>query len=781
MSDSLVATWNALSPDKRKAFAALMRKKGINVYAQLPVSQVERTGVLPLSYAQERMWFLAQLEPDSAAYSITGGFELRGSLDIDAVQQAVDALVQRHEPLRTAFVVNDGRAQQLIVDDARCNVVQHDLRARPQDLDALVEEHASRPFDLTQAPLFRVSLAVLGDERHALLFALHHIISDGWSLDLLLAEFSELYESSLRKRPSHLPQLPLQYLDYAAWQRAWLSAGELERQLSYWKEYLGAEHSVLELPTKARTGVEATRGAVYSFQIDADTSALAQRVAQAENATLFMLLLAAFEVLLYRWTGQAEFRVGVPVTNRPRTEFEGLVGLFVNTHVHRVALSGGDSLRSLLARVRQGALGAQAHAELPFERLVEALAPERALGVNPLFQVMYNHEATAVRRTVASSGRLQITPLRAAGQAAQLDLALDTASNDVAPEIDAAFNYAADLFEPGAIAALAASYVQLLQQLVRAPDQPIASLSFLEPGEELSLLAADRTAAATLAHTRRGPNTEALLPAGRTAAVSFVHARFAEQARVRPDATALLGENGEVLSYAKLDRQANQWAQRLRACGVREESRVGLALSRSPRMIVGALAVWKAGAAFVALDPEQPVARLRELLVEAGVQVLMTERSQPTAAELGAQQVLCLDTDDISSEPVQPPATKLSADNLAYLVYTSGSTGRPKAVAVAHAALAQHIDAVGGAYNMTADDCVVQFAPMIFDASIEQWATPLAHGARLLIRGAELWSVERTFELLREHRVSVLDVPPAYLRELAEHALGRRELLPLRL
>jgi len=764
MSDSsLLATWNTLSPDKRKAFAALMRKKGINVYAQLPVSRVARTGVLPLSYAQERMWFLAQLEPESAAYSIAGGFALRGELDASAVQRAVDALVERHEPMRTAFIETAGRAEQVLLDKehARCAVEQLDLRESEnpeQQLELLANEHASRPFDLTKAPLFRVTLIALGPERHALLFALHHIIADGWSLELLLAEFSALYEDVA----SRLPDLQIQYLDYAAWQRAWLSAGELDRQLKYWLEKLGTEHPVLELPSdKPRSQANVSRGAVYSFQIDADTSARAQRFAQAESATLFMLLLAAYDVLLYRWTGHADLRVGVPVSNRPRAEFEGLLGLFVNTHVHRTVLRGDESVRALLARVREAALGAQAHAELPFERLVDALAPERTLGVNPLFQVMYNHEASAVRHQIASEGKLHITPLAAAGRSAQLDLTLDTALDAATGEISAAFTYASDLFSHETIEALAARYVSLVRQLLRSPERPIAELTFLTQDEQQALLVAG---ASRIGST---PST-------------FVHVCVAEQARLRPDAVALQAESGELTTYAQLERSANQWAQRLRACGVREESRVGLLFERSPRTLLAALAVWKAGAAFVALDPSQAPSRLASMLADAGAHVILTERTQLTAAELGVQ-CLWLDADDVSSEPSEPPAVALTEHHLAYLVYTSGSTGRPKAVAVAHGALTQHLEAIGRDYSVSAEDCVLQFAPLSFDASLEQWAGALMHGARVFVRGAELWSAERAFELVRSYAISVLDVPPAYLRELAEHALARGELLPVRL
>ena len=831
MSDSsLLATWNALTPDKRKAFAALMRKKGINVYAGLPVSRASRTGVLPLSYAQERMWFLSQLDPESAAYNIAGGFELAGRLEPRAVQQAVDALVRRHELLRTAFVEQEGRAQQIILDDVRCVVEQRDCAS--SQLSALAEEHASRAFDLTKAPLLRVTLVALAADRHALLFALHHIISDGWSLDLLLGEFSALYESAVRGVTAELPEPPLQYVDYAAWQRAWLSAGELERQLKYWTDTLGIEHPVLELPTaQPRSAANVARGAVYSFRIDADTAARAGRLAQAENASLFMLLLAAFEVLLYRWTGHADLRVGVPVSNRPRAELEDMLGLFVNTHVLRTVLSGRDSGRSLLSRVRDAVLGAQAHSDLPFERLVDALAPERTLGVNPLFQVMYNHEAGARRIHVASEGSLRITPLAAAGHAVQLDLTLNTAHDAATGEIHAAFSYASELFSADTIEMLATRYVSLLRQLLASPDRPVATLAFLTADEQQKLLdaagpvvfsaqrgsggvhaparaeavarehetlagAESSQDAARLAYERipesvqlraaeeaRERETRPLTssePGQR--GTMLVHERIAEHARVRPDAVALEGESGETLTYAVLERRANQWAQRLRACGVRGESRVGLLLDRSPRMLLAAVSVWKAGAAFVALDPSQPVTRLESMLQDAGVNVLLSERTlQPTAAAMNIARCLWLDADDVSAESDAALTIALTERHLAYLIYTSGSTGRPKAVAVEHGALVQHLEAIGRDYGLTADDCALEFAPISFDASVEQWAAPLVHGARVFIRGAELWSAEQALELIRTRGISSMQVPPAYLRQLAEAALARSEHLPLRM
>ncbi|MEY4582041.1 MAG: hypothetical protein RL701_6744, partial [Pseudomonadota bacterium] len=766
MSDSLEATWHSLSPAKRKAFAALLKKKGVNVFAQLPVARSDRSAALPLSYAQERMWFLAQLEPESAAYSIAGAFNVVGELQPDAVQQAVDALVRRHEPLRTAFSEIEGRAQQHIAppEHARCEV-ERTTAGNAEQLAALAEAHAARPFDLTRAPLLRVTLVQRAPDRYALLFALHHIIADGWSLDLLLEEFAQLYAGFVRGTPLELPALPLQYIDYAAWQRDWLSAGEIDRQLSYWKQQLGSEHPALTFPSDLQpTAAAALSGAVYMLRIPAPLSAQAQRFAQAENVTLFMLLLAVFEALLYRWTGHADLRVGVPVTNRPRVEFEGLFGLFVNTHVHRTLMRGDETFRSLLARVRETALGAQAHADLPFEQLVEALAPERSLDHNPLFQVLYNHEAAAVQPSVASANTLRIEPLTAAKRAAQFELVLDTAWDTDTAEIAGALSYATDRFTATTVGALAARFERLLQQVVSKPDVRIAELAVFTQQEQLQLLAASEP-----------------LQASEPERFGFVHLRIAEQARLRPTAIALQGERAQdALSYAELDRLSNQWAQRLRASGVGPDVLVGLCTSRSPRMVVGALAVLKAGGAYVALDPSYPLDRLRSIVADAGVSCLLAERSQPIAAELGAGACHWLDSDDVSHESSEAPTSGLSPRNLAYVVYTSGSTGTPKGVGVEHGAWAEHIAAIGVNYGMRADDCALHFASMSFDVGVEQWACPLTHGARVFIRGDELWSAERAIQLMREHGITWLDASPAYLRELAEYALAHDTTLPLR-
>jgi amino acid adenylation domain-containing protein/non-ribosomal peptide synthase protein (TIGR01720 family) len=761
MSDSLIATWQSLPKEKRKAFAALLRKRGIDVYKQLPVEPVSRTEALPLSFAQERMWFLAQLEPDSPAYNIAGACVLQGQLSAACLQQAVDVLVARHEPLRTAFVERAGRAEQHIVAAARC--VVESVECEEAALPARVQAHAAQPFDLSCAPLLRVLLVRLGDERHALALSLHHIIADAWSLELLLDELMRLYDGFAHAVPVAQPALPLQYVDFAAWQRAWLSSGELERQLTYWRAQLGDEQPLLELPCDraAVGGKPATlSGAVHVFRIDPQLSAAAQRLAQAEQATLFMLLLASFQLLLSRWTGQHDVRVGVPVTNRSRVEFEPMLGLFVNTQVQRAQLHGGLSFQALLTQVREAALAAQANAELPFERLVEALAPERDLGRSPLFQVLFNHEAKALRRSAASLGALHIEPLPPAERPIQFELVFESSLDDATGEIVGTLSYASNLFSQQAMERLAERYASILREVIADPQRRIGELSWLSADERAQLLAAGRGQSAT-EH-------------------DFAHVRIAEQARARPDAIALEAESGAQLTYRELDQLTSRWAQRLAAAGVGPEQRVGLCTGRGLNMVVAALAVWKVGGAYVALDPSQPIARLRALVQDAGVQVLLAERTQPAAAELAVTSTFWLDADDVSAELAEPPRVAHSARNLAYIVYTSGSTGEPKGVGVEHRALAQHLAAISADYGMQPDDCALHFLAMSFDVGVEQWARPLSCGAKLFIRGDELWSAERALELLRAHEVTWLDAPQAYVRELAQVALTRGERLQLR-
>jgi amino acid adenylation domain-containing protein/non-ribosomal peptide synthase protein (TIGR01720 family) len=723
------------------------------------IARVSRDGWLPLSHAQERMWFLAQLEPDSAAYNVSGALRLRGALDVAQLEAAFAQLVARHEALRTSFEEQDGRGMQRVHAHAALVVRKLSVRgpeAEQRARDAFAAE-ASTPFRLADKSLLRLLLIALSDRDHVLVVTMHHLVSDAGTVATLLGELQALYTGKPLPAAANV-----QYVDYAVWQRSALSASELSRQLDYFRAQLGAEHPVLELPSdRPRPAVQSYRGAGLRFTLDAETSRALLQLGQTLGASTFMVLLAAFESVLYRLTGQHDLRVGIPMSRRSRVELEGVVGLFVNTLVLRSEVSGALTFRGLLDQLKQVSLDAQAHGDLPFERLVEALSPERSLSHNPLFQVMFDHQRAPLSG-VRSLGELELTAFDKPDTATQLDLGLETFGD--ADQIYGSFTYATDLFDHASIELLCARFLRVLRQVVKQPDTKLADLALLDETETTRLLA--------LAEPQL---------AAADAAQPFVHVHIDQLAAEQPDAIALDGETGEApWTYARLERTSNQWAARLRELGVGPESKVGLCVSRSPRMVMAALAILKAGAAYVPLDPSYPLARLRAGVVDDGVHCVLGERSVAPGAQLGAATLLCCDVDDVSGYPTQRPDVALHGEHLAYVVYTSGSTGRPKGVGVSHAALAQHVAAIGRDYGMRRDDCALHFASIGFDAGTEQWVSPLVHGARLFIRGDELWSAERALEVLRERKVSWFEMPPGYLHELARAALERGERLQLR-
>ncbi|MBG6437230.1 non-ribosomal peptide synthetase, partial [Pseudomonas aeruginosa] len=469
---ALIEKVGSLSPQERKALAVLLKQQGVNLFEIAPVFKRQDGEPLRLSYAQERQWFLWQLEPESAAYHIPSVLRLRGRLDLDALQRSFDSLVARHETLRTRFRLDGDEARQEI---AASMALPLDIVALgPLEEGALarqVETTIARPCDLERGPLRRVSLLRLAEDDHVLVLVQHHIVSDGWSMQVMVEELVQLYAAYRRGLEVALPALPIQYADYALWQRSWMEAGEKERQLAYWTGLLGGEQPVLELPfDRPRPVRQSHRGAQFILELDIDLSQALRRVAQQEGATAFALLLASFQALLYRYSGQADIRVGVPIANRNRVETERLIGFFVNTQVLKADLDGRMGFDELLAQARQRALEAQAHQDLPFEQLVEALQPERSLSHNPLFQVLFNYQSEARGNGQAFRfDELQMESVQFDSRTAQFDLTLDL--TDEEQRFCAVFDYATDLFDASTVERLAGHWRNLLRGIVANPRQ----------------------------------------------------------------------------------------------------------------------------------------------------------------------------------------------------------------------------------------------------------------------------------------------------------------------
>ncbi|MBO4122683.1 amino acid adenylation domain-containing protein, partial [Cupriavidus gilardii] len=759
-SRELIRRFVGLPSEKRNILLERLAEQGISL-SVLPITPDWRpaTTDLPLSPAQQRMWFLWKLEPNGSAYHLAGMLRLRGTVDDAALQRTFDALVARHESLQTTFHQQGEQAVQRIHPPSTLPIAVSDLRnIEPSQRDAevrlLIDTEAETPFDLEQGPLLRVRLLRLADDDHILLVTMHHIVSDGWSMNVVIDEFARLYAGFVTGQPVQLPPLPIQYADYAAWQKQWLEAGELERQLRYWKSHLADDGTVvLELPTdRPRPAVPSHRGGAVSFSLDAALSAKLRALARRTDTTLFTVLLAAFQVLLYRYTGQRDVRIGVPVANRSRVETEGVVGFFVNTQVLRTEIDGSMAFDAVLARARESVLQAQAHQELPFEQLVEALQPERDLSHNPLFQVMLNHQRRDLRALDRLPG-LVLEKVERTANAAKVDLALDT-HEDEQGTLGGVFGYAADLFEHDTVERLQRHFVGVLKQIADRPEIRVGELDLLDIDEQRRL---------------RDWNT----PDSRFSTAVPVHVAIARQAAQRPDVIAVrCGE--QALTYGQLDAAANRLAYALLAAGAGPEAVVGVVLDRSPDLIVRLLATLKTGAAYLPLDPELPPARIEALLRDANVRLLVTSRALFGKVSVDLPMVIAEDI----GEPAPVRLPQVDPHQLAYVIYTSGSTGTPKGVAVEHGPLAMHCHATVEQYGMGPDDRELHFLSFNFDGAHERWLVPLIAGAQLVLRDDTLWSAEQTLEVIAREGVTNAGFPPAYLQRLAEAAT---EPVPLRL
>ncbi|MBC3302905.1 non-ribosomal peptide synthetase [Pseudomonas sp. SWRI18] len=715
-----------------------------------PIGPVERDQPLALSYAQERQWFLWQLDPHSAAYHVPRALRLKGPLDCAALQRAFDTLVARHESLRTHVQQDADRTVQVI--SPQVNIDFSPIEADEANLKALVEARITQPFDLRQGPLMRVSLLRLAEDEHVLVIVQHHIISDGWSMQIMVDELVQLYAAYSQGQTLQLPAVPIQYADYARWQRDWMEAGEKSRQLDCWLELLGGEQPVLELPLDhQRPAAPSHRGARLNIALPTLLVESLKALAQREGVTLFMLLLASYQALLHRYSGQQDIRVGVPIANRNRIETERLIGFFVNTQVLKAEIDGHTTVRELLTQVKQRALQAQAHQDLPFEQLVEALQPERSLSLSPLFQVAFNHHVSLAGQHLQRLAQLDVSPVSWDETAAHFDLTLDI--EESLEQLGASLSYATDLFEASTIERMARHWQNLLQAMVADQQQTISQLNLLGEDEQQHILQLWN-------QTDAGFSSERL-----------VHECVADRAAENPQAVAVKFD-AQTLTYGELDRQANRLAHALIARGVGPEVRVAIAMPRSAESLVAFLAVMKAGGVYVPLDIEYPRDRLLYMMQDSRAKLLLTHSRalQQLPIPPGLDTLAIDRTEDWADYSDSAPEVKLDGDNLAYVIYTSGSTGMPKGVAVSHGPLVAHIIATGERYETSPADCELHFMSFAFDGAHEGWMHPLINGASVLIRDDSLWLPEYTYEQMHRHNVTMAVFPPVYLQQLAEHA-----------
>jgi len=730
-----------LSPDKRRLFLKALQGEGMD-FSVLPIAHgVEVAERDQLSYAQRRMWFLWQLDPQGAAYNLPMAVRLHGPLDLAALQQAFDALVARHETLRTRFVADgDDVRQQVDAVAAPLQLRQDalaslDETARQAAIERIAEAEALAPFDLASGPLLRVRLLQLAAQEHVLLLTLHHIVADGWSMNVLIDEFLHLYEAAVAGTEATLDALPIQYRDFALWQRSWLAAGEQERQLAYWQARLGEDHSPLELPLdRARQGRPSYRGARHEFPVAADVAERLRGVARKHNVTLFMVLLAAFKLLLQRYSGQAAIRVGVPIANRNRAEGQGLIGCFINTQVLHTEIDPLLDIAGLLQRVRETAVGAQSHQDLPFEQLVEALDLPRS-SESPLFRVLFNHQAqVADVQAIETRSGLSLAPIALEKHSARFDLALDT--HERAGQLHAAFTYATDVFEAATIEALGEQWLALVQALAAETAGAVGELAL--PG---------------LAATLGAPAQAAESPS--------VQQRFAAAASRHPERIAVVAA-GEQASFAELDARAEAIASRLVKAGVGPDTLVGVLADRSVGMLASILGVLKAGGAYLPLEPEQPAERLAYMLTDSGTRRVLAPGNWQ--AELPAA-VQHLDWAQAGNGSVARTAP--AAANLAYVIYTSGTTGQPKGVAISHGALANYVDGMSARLPVERIRSMAQVSTPAADLGHTMLFGALCggHTLHLLLR-EQVLDAEGFAAYLAEHQVDALKIVPSHLEAM---------------
>ncbi len=722
-----------------------------------PIETTDRAGDLPLSFGQQRLWFLEQLEPGTPLYNVPLAVRLEGALDADALARAINEVVPRHESLRTVFGPGEGEGCQRVLGSLTVDLPVEDLSGLPTErCDAQVreriEQEASEPFDLVAGPLLRARLLRLGAGEHVLLLTMHHIVCDGWSTGVLLRETASLYEALVEGAPAALPALPVQYGDYAAWQRSWLTGETLSRQVEYWRSRLGDDLPVLDLPTdRPRPAEQTYAGATVSFQIRPETVAALERLARAEGATLFMTLLTSFAVLLSRHSGQDEVVIGTPVAGRRDARTEGLIGFFVNMLPLRVDLRGQPLVREALRRVREVSLEAQAHQDVPFEKLVDELHVRRDTSRTPIFQVvlaMQNMPLGAMQL-----GEVEMSPLPEPGNVAKFDLMLTV--QPAGQGLAASLNYNRDLFDEGTIGRMVRRFQDLLNAIAAGADAAVSDLAMLTADERRQL---DDWGRADGEYPRD----------------ACVHELFEKQVRLCGDAVAIVA-GGKTLTYWQLDEQANAWAQRLIECGVELETPVGLCTERSAEMVVAMLAILKAGGAYVPLDPALPAERLRLLIGDTGARVVLAQGRFVERLEGLAPQVLCLD--DSLPPQVLGPTRPVTAGSLAYVMYTSGSAGTPKGVAIEHCGIVRLVKGTNYA-RLDADQVFLQLAPFSFDAStLEIWG-PLLNGGRLVIPPPGMPSLAELSAMIRRHGVTVLWLTAGLFHQIVDEDVALLDAVP---
>jgi amino acid adenylation domain-containing protein len=727
---------------------ALIEGKG---EAEPPLTRMPRADHLALSFAQQRLWFLDQLNPGSTAYNIPRAFRFIGRLNVPVLEKTLSEIQRRHMVLRTTFALVEGQPVQVIGELAPLTLPVTDLRNLPEAeretrAHQLAAEEAERRFDLVHGPLWHTSVSQLGEEDFMVSFTMHHIVSDAWSMGVLVREVATLYQAFLHQQPSPLPELEIQYADYAHWQQELLQGEFLESQLSYWREQL-ADSVTLALPVDhPRPAVQTTNGTNEFFQLTPELTAALHALSRTEEVTLFMTLLAAFKALLHFYSDQTSISVGTPIAGRRHVETEKLVGFFVNTLVLRTDVAGDLSFRELLLRVREVALGAYSHQDMPFEMLVEQLRPERNLSHTPLFQVVFSMQN--VPTEVLELPDLSWYPVASEVRTAKFDMTMNM--TEQAGQFVGGLEYNTDLFDRSTIVTMLEHFQRLLELVTENPDAQLSSLSLLREDVRRDLLV-DRN------------DTRAEYP--RHLCIQQLFEAHAE--RAANEIAVVFG--GEQLTYGELNSRANQLCRHLTSLGVGRDTRVGLFLEHSIETVTAILAVLKAGAAYVPLEPAHPAARLSFIIEDAALPVILTQSQIVPRLPQSNAQVVCLDTDwsDISLHAGDDPARTSTPEDLAYVIYTSGSTGEPKGVKIRHCSLVNYIWWAKDVYLQGEQLDFPLYSSLAFDLTVTSIFTPLTTGNKVLIYREQ--DAEASLSaLLNDDRSGVVKLTPSHLMLLKQ-------------
>ncbi|RCJ23045.1 non-ribosomal peptide synthetase [Nostoc sp. ATCC 43529] len=748
--------------EHKQEIIEFLRQVNLKITSIQPVS---RNQEIPLSFAQQRLWFLNQWEVENSSYNESVAVQLRGLLNLSALQHSLNEIVRRHEVLRTTFVCIDGKPIQTISPDLRSFLSVIDLREIPQchqrqaEALKLLAQAANCPFQLTQAPLLRTTLVKLDETEHILLFTIHHIICDNWSMGILLQEVAVLYTAFCSNKPLPLPELPIEYADFAIWQRQWLTGDRLQSQLNYWQQQLINYPPILQLPTDhSRPALQSFCGKTQSFSLSSDLTQALKILSRQEEVTLFMMLLTAFVTLLYRYSQQDDILIGTAIANRNYKELERLIGLFANTLVLRTNCAGNPTFRELLHQVRQCTLSAYAHQDLPFEYLVEQLQPERNPSYNPLFQVMFVLQNSPMEELKLPGLDLNLLPLE--NQTAKFDLSLVMQEKECA--LYGELEYNTNLFNADTICRMVEHLQILLTGIVANPEQRLGDLPILTPAEQQQLLVSWN-------------HTQADYPQN-----ICIHQLFAAQVEQTPNAVAVVFADRQ-LTYQELNQQADVLAYYLKQLGVKPEVIVGICLEKSLEMIIGILAILKAGGAYLPLDPSYPQERLAFILEDAKPLVLLTQTRLIRELSLHQVKVVCLDTswqDNISAITTEKYIPEVKSENLAYIVYTSGSTGTPKGVMIAHQALVNHSLAAAKIYQLQSNDRVLQFASISFDVAAEEIFPSWLCGSTVVIRPDWILSFSNFQQFLESENITVLNLPTAYWHQWVVELTNSNIALP---